>query len=221
MLIYLRRPEADDIGYGDIFPAINGAAAAVITETKASDRGKKVRLDLRHRPGFRLLPGFNTVSIHALDKFGQNYRATFVLHIPTGECEHAKAKLMTADDLGSLLRVGVSNARLTQLVLDCGVSFQLTPSVEDRLRAEGAQDGLIQTIADPLKAEQQGLGSKGLNFEDLVNLLEERTPSEELLELVRTRGINFPVNANTEAELRHAGATEALLQAVREQANTM
>ena len=101
------------------------------------------------------------MSVRALDKLGLEHRATFVLHVPKGDCNHAKAKLMSESNLRELLRVGVSNTRLTQLVLDCGVSFQLTPSTEERLRAEGAQDGLMQTIQDPLKAEQQGLGPRG------------------------------------------------------------
>ena len=220
LLIYIRRPEADDIGYGDIFPEINGAAAAVITETKASDRGKKVRLDLRHRPGFRLLPGSNTVSIHALDKSGQSYRATFRVHTPKGACQQGKAHLYAVDELGEMLTVGTSNKRLTQLVLDCGVSFQLSPSIEDRLRSLGAQDELIQAIADPVKAEQQGLGAK-LSVDDLLNYLESRGSTEEVVEMVRTRGVSFPLDATAEAELRRAGATEALLQAVRDQANAM
>ena len=60
-----------------------------------------------------------------------------------------------------------------------------------------------------------------MNFEELIDLLEERTPTEELLELVRTRGVNFPFDAAAEAELRRAGATDALVQAVREAANAM
>jgi hypothetical protein len=221
VIVYILKPEADDIGYGDIYPFVNGAAAAMVSEIKASDMGKKVRIDLHRRPGFRMLPGFNTVGVRALDNNAKEYRATFVVHIPKGECNLGRARLLTVDDLGELLRVGVSNVRITQLVLDCGVSFLVNPFIKDKLRAEGAQEELIRTIEDPLKAEQQGLGSKGLNIEELLNLLEERTPSEELLELIRTRGVNFTLDQATEAELRRAGATEALVQAIRTSASSM
>jgi hypothetical protein len=119
------------------------------------------------------------------------------------------------DSLGNLLRTGVSNLRLTTLVLDCGVNFQTTPSIEERLRDLGAQDGLIQTIKDPMGAEQQGVNSTGFDLAELLDLIQQRAPNDALVELVRSRGVNFALDDATAARLRQAGATDLLLQAVR------
>jgi hypothetical protein len=213
--IYVLRPEADAIGYGDIYPSVNGAAAAVISETRASERGKRVGILLDRRPGFRLLPGFNTLEVRAVDQESHEFRATFVLHTPKGACEQGKAKLLTVDSLANLLRTGVSNLRLTTLVLDCGVDFQTTPSIEQRLRDLGAQEGLIHTIKDPLGAEQQGMNSTGFALGELLDLIQQRAPNDALVELVRSRGVNFELDDATTEKLRQAGATDQLLQVVR------
>jgi len=53
---------------------------------------------------------------------------------------------LTEAQVLDLLKNEVPQPRITQLVGERGVSFQLTPPVEERLRSAGAGDTLIQTL---------------------------------------------------------------------------
>jgi len=59
---------------------------------------------------------------------------------------------------------------------------------------------------------------KALSEEDVIKLLQGNVAPERVEKLVRERGIDFQVTADTSTELRNAGATDALLAALREKA---
>ena len=57
--------------------------------------------------------------------------------------------------------------------------------------------------------------SRALSKQDVIHLLEGKVSAERVEELAREKGISFQVTPETETEMRNAGATNALLSALR------
>lgn len=216
ILVHILRPEADKINYGEIYPSLNGAAAARVSEFRASERGKLVQINLKTRPGFHLLPGPNTVKVLATDQFGREFRASFILHTPAGVCSGGgRARVLNLQDVLDLLRAGVSNARLTQLVHDCGVEFRSSPETDQRLRDAGAEETLIEAIRNPMETKPAAARHKGLRATELEELLRAGVSNDRLIELVRERGVVFQLTGEIEQKLKEAGANRKLLDTIR------
>lgn len=83
LIIHILNPQAGDIDYGQIFPFINGEAAAPVSQTGIGERGKIVRINLTKLPGYKLISGRNSVEIKATNRRGRNFYASFVLRTVT------------------------------------------------------------------------------------------------------------------------------------------
>jgi len=83
ILIHIMRPASDNIDYGQIYPYINGEAAATVAEFTANERGKLIRVPLRYRPDIRLVSGRNTIEIRAQNRRGRVFYSSFVLRTVT------------------------------------------------------------------------------------------------------------------------------------------
>ncbi|HJQ23816.1 MAG TPA: caspase family protein [Blastocatellia bacterium] len=83
IIVHILRPAADSMDYGQIFPFINGEAAATISETVTGERGKLLRIHLDYRADFRLVPGRNSIEVRAQNRRGRTYYVSFVLRTAT------------------------------------------------------------------------------------------------------------------------------------------
>jgi len=210
------RPAADDIPYSQIYLRLNGAAAARIAEFRPSEKGKLVRLNLRARPGFDLLPGSNILEIEVLDSGGKRLRASLMLHTPKGLCSGSgQARVLSIGKLTGALRSGVTSERLVQYVLDCGVDIAMSPETEKQLRDTGANDRLLLAIRNPIAPEFAEYQAQGIRTQDLLDMLRAGVPQERIVQQVEDRGVNFTFNAEVDQKLRSAGGGDRLLEAVR------
>jgi hypothetical protein len=216
LLVHVRRPLADDVPYSQIYVHLNGAAAARIAEFRPGEHGKLVRLNLRARPGFDLLPGANTVQVEALDLKGKRTQAAFTLHVPKGVCSGGgRARILSLSKLTDALRNGVASDRLVQYVIDCGVDFPLTNDIEARLRDLGAAEKLIAAIRNPLAPEFAEYQSEGLRLQEIVEMLRAGVAQEKIIHEVEERGVSFAFTLEAEQQLKFAGGGAQLLEAVR------
>ena len=219
ILIHVLRPDADNIDYGQIYPRLNGAAAARVAEVRPGIRGKVVRLSLKSRPGFELLPGNNAVEIQAIDHAGHSFKGSFNLHTPAGVClGGGRARILGFQALFDLLRAGVTINRLIELVVDCGVNFQPTADSDQKLQDAGADPKLLAAIHHPASPEFSPAAVKALTIEDLTKALRSGVESERLIDEVQKNGVRLTWNDETEQTLRAAGASGKLVVAVREMA---
>lgn len=218
ILIHLLRPDADNIDYGQIYPHLNGAAAARVAEVRPGMRGKVVRLSLKSRPGFELLPGNNAVEVQAKDHAGHAFTGRFNLHTPAGACLGGRARVLELQTLADLLRAGVTLNRLIQLVVDCGVNFQPTAEIDQKLQDAGADPKLLAAVHHPASPEATAAASGKLNLDDLTKALRSGVESERLIDEVQKNGVRLTWNDETEQSLRAAGASGKLVVAVREMA---
>lgn len=83
VLIHILKPAADSIDYGSIRTHVNGQAAAPIAEVVAGLRGKIVKVNLKHRPGYEFVSGRNTVEVWAQNRLGRKYYSSFIVKTAT------------------------------------------------------------------------------------------------------------------------------------------
>ena len=102
---------------------------------------------------------------------------------------------------------GMSNKRLLTLVGEYGADFSLTPEVEERLRAVGAGDELMEAI-------RKGK-AKPVSENDLLKRLAGGMANTQLVRVIGQYGVDFPLTPETEDRLRAAGAGDDLVEAIR------
>jgi hypothetical protein len=119
-----------------------------------------------------------------------------------------------------LLQSHVSEANIIANVEDNGVDFALNPEVEEKLRAAGASQELIQRIAYMAGARIPESDSKALSLSQILHLLQGgELATERIFTLVQQRGVSFRLDQATEDRLRASGANEKLMRAIREAAD--
>ncbi len=217
IVLHVLRPDADNIDYGQIYPSVNGAAASRISETRPGLDGKMVRIDLRTRPGFELLPGNNAIGIQATDRNGRVMGATFNLHTPAGACRGGggRARILELTALGDLLHAGVNMDRLIQLVVECGVHFQPSVETDQKLQDLGAEPKLLAAIHNPAAPEFRDYQTDAVKLDQVLNLLRAHVPESKIIASMEDPGINFHVTPEVEEKLRSAGATQKLIESAR------
>jgi hypothetical protein len=216
ILLHVLQPDADNIDYGQIFPKMNGAAAARISETRPGLNGKVVRINLHARPGFELLPGNNALEVQASDRSGRVVTASFNLHTPAGACRGGgRAKILELTELGDLLRAGVIMDRLIQLVVECGVKFRPSSDTDERLHELGAEPKLLAAIHNPGAAEFRSYQSNAVKLDQVVELLHSRVSESIIVANIEDNGVNFQVTPEVEEKLRGAGASQKLIESLR------
>jgi len=119
---------------------------------------------------------------------------------------------LTRSELQQLVAGGTDSQQLAQAVTQRGLAFDVTAPVMQELRQAGAQPALLKAVGTA------GLGaSRGPLDKDLLReLVAAGVDSREIAEAVQNRGIEFVLPPGFLAELKGAGAQEALLKALRD-----
>ena len=74
--------------------------------------------------------------------------------------------------------------------------------------------GLLLVSTQPLAVAQ--VAQDALSKNDVIKLLKGKVSPERIQQLVKQKGIEFPITSDTEDELRKAGATESLVALLRD-----
>jgi len=102
---------------------------------------------------------------------------------------------------------GMSNKHLVTLVGEYGVDFSLTREIEERLRAVGANDELVEAV-------RKGQ-AKPLSENDLLKRLAGGMENKRLAAQVGQYGVELSLTPEIEERLRAAGANDVLVAAIR------
>lgn len=122
-----------------------------------------------------------------------------------------RAPLSKAEVL-DLVKSSVPSKIVIGAVDQYGIVFKPTEEVLDEFRKAGASDALLAALREAGAPES----TKPLSDKDIAILLAEDVPGDTIVKLVQHRGIDFEPSEENLAPLRTAGASEALLQAVRD-----
>jgi TonB family protein len=122
-----------------------------------------------------------------------------------------RAPLSKAEVL-DLVKSSVSTKIVIGVVHQYGIAFKPTDEVLDEFRKAGADNALLAALREAAVPES----TKPLTDKDILILLAEGTPSDAIVKSVQQRGIDFEPSDENLVPLRTAGASEALVQAVRD-----
>ena len=100
------------------------------------------------------------------------------------------------------------------------MEVNFNPEVEEKLRAAGASQKLIQSVRYMAGAETPEEESQALSVSQILHLMEGGAVAKDrLFTLIQQRGVNFRLHRSTEDRLRQAGANEKLMRAIRDAAD--
>jgi hypothetical protein len=106
-------------------------------------------------------------------------------------------------------------SEVVQAVQRRGISFQMTPQVEDEFRRAGARPELIKAMRDNYRP---GSGpdriSGPLSKDEIVTMLKAGRTSEMVEQLVDKRGVSFALTPQIAREISAAGGNRTLLGAI-------
>lgn len=121
-------------------------------------------------------------------------------------------KPLTVSQIIDLLDAGVDNARIANAVKERGINFAFTEEFLGQLRSKGAKDVLIKAL--------QSASPTPISKDELLRIVQiggsEKLDSKRIVQIVKNRGIDFLPSDEYLDTLRIAGATDAVLQAVRD-----
>jgi TonB family protein len=118
------------------------------------------------------------------------------------------ANPLSDEDILLLLAGDVRSQKIADMVRQRGIAFQPTDEYFERLRARGAKDELI----DALRA----FAAIPFSRDQLLQALASGGDTSQIGKGVREHGIDFEPTEEDFGKLRAAGASESLLQAIRE-----
>lgn len=116
--------------------------------------------------------------------------------------------------------------QIVETINDCGANFQLTPAAESQLIAAGARPQVIEAVRNNYRAtvpvsnvgNRTGGGGKSaaLTKDGLLKTLRAKNVSNGvLLDRIEKNGVSFETTSAVERELSTAGASPAIITAVK------
>jgi hypothetical protein len=169
--------------------------------------------------GVKFLP--TSATDQKLEDLGAEPKLLAAIHNPAAvEFRGYQSNAVKLDQVLELLHAHVEESDIIANIEDNGVNFQVNPEVEEKLRAAGASQKLIQSLRYMAGANVSEAEAKSLSLSQILHLLEgSAVAKDRLFALVQQRGVNFRLDRATEDRLRAAGANEKLMRAIRDAAD--
>jgi hypothetical protein len=143
-----------------------------------------------------------------------NYRAASNSTPKTGS---SGGSAMTKTNLIKTLKAkSMSNGAILDAVEKNGVDFETTAAVERELAAAGASPAIIAAVKSGYRAGGGAPNFTGnpLSKDAVVALLQNGVADAQVQQNVRTRGVNFKLNAALTQEIRSAGGSPSLVNLI-------
>jgi hypothetical protein len=140
------------------------------------------------------------------------------IHNPAAPEFHSyQSNAVKLNQVLDLLQSHVSEASIIANVEDNGVDFQINPEVEEKLRAAGAGQKLIESISYMAGTKVAGEDEQALSLSQILHLLQGgEMARDRIFTLIQQRGVNFRLDQAAEDRLRENGANEKLMHAIHD-----
>lgn len=131
------------------------------------------------------------------------------------------AKPVTLQRLKSVLQNKTFQTRqIVETLNDCGADFQVTPQIESELAAAGARPQVIEAVRANFRAVSSKPSSNSsaapVTKAGLIKVLKAKSASNgEILDVIEKNGVDFQTTPAVERELSVAGASPAIIAAVK------
>ncbi len=166
--------------------------------------------------GVNFLP--SPLTDQKLQDLGADAKLLAAIHNPVApEFRSYQSSVIKLEQVLDLLQSHVLEASIIANVEDNGVDFPVNPGVEEKLRAAGASQKLIQSISYMAGSKMAAASDQALTVSQILHLLEGGEMSKDrIFTLIQQRGVSFRLDRATEDRLRDAGANEKLMHAIRD-----
>ena len=156
-----------------------------------------------------------------LQDLGAEPKLLLAVHNPAApELRAYGSKKIKLDQLLHLLQSHLDEEQIIAEMEAAGVDFPISPEVEEKLRAAGASQKLIESARYMAGGKSSAADAKALSLSQLLHLLGDGSvPRDRLFDAVQQRGVSFRLDRPTEDRLRNAGANEKLMRVIRDAAD--
>lgn len=169
--------------------------------------------------GVKFLPSSDTDQ--RLQDLGAEPKLLAAIHNPAApEFRSFQSSAVRLDQVLELLHSQAPESNIIAKIEDNGVNFEVNPEVEEKLRAAGASQKLIESVRYMAGAKVSEADAQALSLSQIMHLLEGGAVAKDrLFTLVQQRGVSFRLDRAAEDRLRQGGANEKLMLAIRDAAD--
>jgi TonB family protein len=118
---------------------------------------------------------------------------------------------LSKDEVLDLLINSAPSKVIISTILQNGIAFKPTPQVLEEFRKAGADKGVLAALREAWHEEIP----KPLGDKEILMMLAEEVPSENIVRTVLGRGIDFQPTGEYQEELRSQGAKDVLIDTLR------
>ena len=127
----------------------------------------------------------------------------------------AAAKPLTEKGLTAMVADGPGDEKIVAKLKRDGVGFEVNADVLERLKQAGASDAVLAAVAEAGNSPAAAGGGQLITFDAVLELLDNGWDPEDVIAKLEKSPSVFTLSVEQEKQLRDAGATDALIAAMK------
>lgn len=128
----------------------------------------------------------------------------------------APAKPLAETELVSLLSLGLDEATVVARIKKGGLAFEPSEVVQQKLKAAGASDAVLQAVREAAQAKPAASGMPAVTYDQVMQMLTLGIDEEAILKrLAAASPTIFTLSPQEVAALKQAGATDKIIAAMQ------
>jgi Mg-chelatase subunit ChlD len=127
----------------------------------------------------------------------------------------APAKPLAEQDLVSLLGLGFDDATVVARIKKTGLAFELNDAIQQKLKAAGASEAVLQAIREAGQAKPAAVGPNAVTYDQVMQMLSLGIDEEGILRRLAASPTIFTLSPQEVAALKQAGATDKVVSAMQ------
>jgi hypothetical protein len=126
----------------------------------------------------------------------------------------AQEKSLSEKDIVSLVELQIDDAAIVTKLQKGGVSFAVDPAALTRLKEAGATDAVLEAV-QAAASRKSAPGGAPVTYPDVLKLVQLGIDEAAILKRLEKSPTTFTLSAEQVAELKQAGASDALIAALK------
>ncbi|MBI3469002.1 MAG: hypothetical protein HY000_38860 [Planctomycetes bacterium] len=127
----------------------------------------------------------------------------------------APAKPLAEQELVSLLSLGLDEATVIARIKKGGLAFELNDAVQQKLKAAGASDGVLQAVRDTAQTKPAASGAAAVTYDQVMQMLSLGIDEAGILRRLAASPTTFVLSPEQVQALKQAGATDKMIAAMQ------
>jgi len=127
----------------------------------------------------------------------------------------APAKPLAEQELVSLLGLGFDDATVVARIKRGGLAFELSDAVQQKLKAAGASDVILQAVREAAQAKPAASGVAAVTYDQVMQMLSLGIDEADILKRLAASPTTFVLSPQQVQALKQAGATDKVIAAMQ------